>query len=40
MDLPVIYSGPYSFNIAACEKYFSRIKTNLLNPDGLPLGLK
>ena len=38
LDMPVMYSGPYSFNIAACELFFSRLKRDVLNPNDLPLG--
>ena len=38
LDMPIMYSGPYSFSIAACELFFSRLKQGLLNPNGLPLG--
>ena len=38
LDMPIMYSGPYSFNIAACELFFSRLKQDVLNPNDLPLG--
>ena len=36
--LPVMYSGPYSFNIAPCELLFSLLKRDVINPNDLPLG--
>jgi len=38
LELPIMYSGPYSFSIAACELFFSRLKQGLLNPNDLLLG--
>ena len=38
LELPIMYSGPYSFSIAPCELFFSRLKQGLLNPNDLPLG--
>ena len=38
LELPIMYSGAYSFSIAACELFFSRLKQGVLNPDGLKLG--
>ena len=32
MGLPIMYLGPYSFNMAAVEKFFSFIKNRDLNP--------
>ena len=38
LELPIMYSGPYSFSIAPCELFFSRLKQGMLNPNGLELG--
>ena len=38
LELPTMYSGPYSFDIAPCELFFSRLKEGLLNPNALELG--
>ena len=40
LELPIMYSGPYSFRIAACELAFSRLKQGVLAPNDLPLGKK
>ncbi len=32
MGLPIMYLGPYSFNMAAVEKLFSFVKNRDLNP--------
>ncbi len=40
LELPIMYSGSYSFNIAACELFFSRLKQGVLAPNDLPLGKK
>jgi transposase len=32
MDLPIMFLGPYSFNMAAVEKLFSFVKNRDLNP--------
>jgi transposase len=32
MGLPVMFLGPYSFNMAAVEKLFSIVKNRDLNP--------
>ena len=31
-QIPIFYSGPYSFDAAPCEKLFAIIKRNDLNP--------
>ena len=38
LEVPIMFSGPYSFNIAACELFFARLKEGMLNPNDLPLG--
>ena len=40
MDLPVIYSGPYSYGSAPIELMFSALKLGDLNPERLPTGKK
>jgi hypothetical protein len=32
MGIPVMFMGPYSFNMAAVEKLFSFVKNSDLNP--------
>ena len=38
LELPVMYSGPYSFDVSPVELMFSFLKEGLLNPGGLELG--
>ena len=38
LELPIMYTGPYSFSIAACELFFANLKRGDLNPTELPLG--
>ena len=37
LNIPVIISGPYSYDGSPIEKVFSYLKRGNLNPDGLPL---
>ena len=38
LELPIMFTGPYSFSIAACELLFSNLKRGALNPNELALG--
>ena len=40
LDLPIIYSGPYSYSSAPIESMFAALKLGDLNPDRLPTGKK
>ena len=38
MDLPVMFSGPYSYSAAPVELVFAALKLGNLNPDRQPTG--
>ena len=40
MELPIIYSAPYSYSTAPVERAFAALKLGDLNPDRLPTGKK
>ena len=40
MELPVIFSGPYSYSTAPAELVFAALKLGELNPERLPTGKK
>ena len=40
LELPVIYSGPYSYSAATIEKLFAALKLGDLNLQRLPTGKK
>ena len=40
MQLPVIYTGPYSYSAAPIELVFAALKLGDLNPERLPTGKK
>ena len=40
MQLPIIYSGPYSYSTAPIELMFAALKLGDLNPNRLPTGKK
>ena len=40
MQLPIMYSGPYSYSTAPIELLFSALKLGELNPERLPTGKK
>ena len=40
MNLPIIFSGPFSYAAAAVETVFAALKLGDLNPDRLPTGKK
>ena len=40
LELPIIYSGPYSYSSAPCEQAFAALKLGDLNPQRLPTGKK
>ena len=40
MQLPIIYSGPYSYSTAPIELMFGALKLGDLNPNRLPTGKK
>ena len=40
MNLPIIYSAPYSYSTAPVESAFAALKLGDLNPDRLPTGKK
>ena len=39
-DVPIIFSGPYSYSGAAVEAVFAALKLGELNPDRRPTGKK
>ena len=40
LELPVMFSGPYSYSTAPVELVFSALKLGDLNPNRLPTGKK
>ena len=40
LKIPVIYTGPYSYQSCPAELLFAQIKSINLNPQGLPCGKK
>ena len=40
MELPIIYSGPYSYAAAPIELVFAALKLGDMNPERLPTGKK
>ena len=40
LQLPIIYSGPYSYAAAPIESVFAALKFGDMNPDRLPTGKK
>ena len=40
MQIPIIYSGPYSYSAAPIETLFSFLKLGELNQEGIPTGKK
>ena len=38
LRIPIIYTGPHSYDFAPCELWFSYFKSANFNPDRLPLG--
>ena len=40
MNVPVIFSGPFSYSAAAVEAIFAHLKLGDLNPDKRPTGKK
>jgi len=40
IGMPVIYTGPRSYDAAPCELFFSQLKVGELNPNRLPTGKK
>ena len=40
LNVPIIYSGPYSYSAAPVELVFAALKLGDLNPDRLPTGKK
>ena len=36
--MPIMFPGPYSFDIAPCETFYSLLKSGALNPRQLALG--
>ena len=38
LQLPVMFLGPASYNVAPCELMFAHLKAVHLNPEGLPSG--
>ena len=32
-EIPITYSGPYSFDVSPCETFFARLKEGNLNLD-------
>jgi hypothetical protein len=40
LGIPVIFTGPYSYDACPIELLFSQLKSTELNPEGLPTGTK
>ena len=40
LNIPTMFSAPYSFETAPCELFFAHMKMRDLNPDMLPTGKK
>ena len=40
LNIPIIYTGPYSYDACPCELFFSQLKSTEINPEGLPTGKK
>jgi len=40
LKIPVIFTGPHSYDFAPCELFFSWFKSDCFNPERLPLGKK
>ena len=40
LKIPVIFTGPYSYDACPCELFFSQLKSTELNPEGLSTGTK
>ena len=40
INLPIIFSGPFSYSAAAVETVFAHLKLGDLNPEKLPTGKK
>ena len=40
MNLPIIFSGPFSYSAAAVETVFAHLKLGDLNPEKQPTGKK
>ena len=38
LKIPVIYTGPHSFDASPCETFFAHFKRNDINPNRLPTG--
>ncbi len=38
LDLPIVLSAPFSYNLSVCELFFAALKSNNINPNGLPTG--
>jgi len=38
LRIPIMFSGPHSYDAAPCELYFAQFKSVDLNPDRLPMG--
>ena len=40
LRIPLMFSGPHSYDIAPCELFFAQFKSVDLNPERLPMGKK
>lgn len=38
LDLPILYTGPNSYNTAPAELFFAALKSTDINPRKLPMG--
>jgi hypothetical protein len=38
LNVPIMMSGPYSYEAAPCELYFAAFKADDVNPNSVPLG--
>ena len=40
LRVPIMYTGPYSYDAAPCELFFAAFKMEDVNPNKLPMGKK
>jgi transposase len=38
MDIPILFTGPHSYDAAPCELLFAQFKAKDINPNRLPTG--
>jgi len=37
-NIPIMFTGPHSYDVAPCELWFALFKSVDINPERLPLG--